>query len=98
MFLIYHQVLLPREEYFPCVFFLHLPFFVLGAVLDDSLNMRLVVHVLHQFVTGSVSHLISSVLISCLAPVEILLIDPILAVIIPGISNECDVLTHAVRG
>ena len=95
MFLIYLQVLIHCEEDIPCFFFLDLPLFVRGAIRINDLNTHLVVHVLHQFVTGYVIH---HGLMSFLAPVEIVHIDPILAVIIPRISNECNILTNVVRG
>ena len=46
-FIIYPQVLFPREEHISCYVLADLSFFHIGAVGNYGLNTRLVVHVLH---------------------------------------------------
>ena len=65
-----------REKDVPCGWFLDTPLLVLGAVHNDGLDTRLVVHVLHQFVASLVSPLVRPGLIAFLASVEILHIYP----------------------
>ena len=73
-------------------------FFILGAVRNDGLDTRLVVHVLHQLVASHVSQLIRPGLMAFCAPIEILHIDPIIATGIPKIETECDISIILVRG
>jgi hypothetical protein len=55
-------------------------------------------HVLHEFITGFLSHTSRPGLKSQLASEEILHIDAMYLIIISRMSNECDVLSNVVRG
>ena len=87
-----------REEDVPCGWFLDTPLLNVSARHNNGLDTRLIVHVLHQLVASLVSLLIRPGLMAFLAPVEILHIYQIIAIIIPKIETECDILTILVRG
>ena len=61
-------------------------------VLDHGLDVRLVVHVLDEFVGGFVSHNIHLGLVSLLASKEYAMYP----IIISRMSNQCDVLRNVV--
>ena len=82
-----------REKDVPCGWFLDTPLLELGAVHNDGLDTRLVVHVLHQLVASLVSLLVRPGLMAFLAPVEILHIYQIIVIIIPKIDTQCDIST-----
>ena len=98
MFYIYLHVFLPGQPHVSCLSFVDLHSKVGSVVCYDGLDARLVMHVLHEFITGFVSHTSRLGLISLLASEEILHIDAMYPVIISRKSNECDVLSNVVRG
>ena len=62
--------------------------------VDDALDLRLIVHVLHEFVASIVGHNRRPLL----APVKFLQIKTMDQVIITKMFNECDVFTSFSRG
>jgi hypothetical protein len=98
MFYTYLQVLFPSQPHVSCLSIVDLHSKVGSVVCYDGLNVRLVMHVLHEFITGFVSHTSCPGLKFLLASEEILHIDAMYPVIIPRMSNECDVLSNVVRG
>ena len=66
------------------------------VTVNNGLVVCLVMHVLHEFITGFLSHTSRPGLISLLASKEILHIDMMYHVIISRMSNECDVLRNIV--
>ena len=63
------------------------------TIVDDALNLRLIMHVLHEFNASTVSHNRCPLLLSLVTPVKILHIKMMDHVIINKMFNECDVLT-----
>ena len=68
------------------------------AEVDDALDLRLIVHVLHEFVASIVVYNRRPLLLPLLAPVKILHIKTMDQVIITKMFNECDVFTSFSRG
>ena len=98
MFNIYLYVFFPGQPHVSCLIFVDLRTKVGSVVCYDGLDARLVMHVLHEFITGFVSHTSRPGLIYLLASEEILHIDAMYPVIISRMSNEYDVLSNVVRG
>ena len=82
----------------PCLFFFNLHGSVLSVELDDGLDARLVVHVLHELLGGLFRDGLRLGLESLLASVEVLHIEAMYKVIISRMSSEGDVLSNVVRG
>lgn len=59
----YLQVLLACQLHSSCLFFWDAPMKKIGTVVDDALNLRLVVHILHEFAGSVVNHSPSQVLV-----------------------------------
>jgi hypothetical protein len=98
MFFIFLQVLFPGQSSVSCLSFVDLHSKDLCVVCYDSLDARLVMHVLHEFRTCFLSHTIRPGLKFRLASEEILHIDTMYPIIISRMSNEYDVLSNVVRG
>ena len=71
---------------------------MLSIVVDDGLDARLVVHVLHELLGGFFRDGGRLGLVPLLASVEVLHIDVMYTVITPRMSSECDVLSNVVQG
>ena len=63
------------------------------TIVDNALDLRLIMHVLHEFNASIVSHNRHPLLVSLITPVKILHIKMMDHVIIEKILNECDVFT-----
>ena len=98
MFYIYLQELFPGQVHCSCLFFFNLHPSVLSIVVDDGLDARLVVHVLHELLGGFFRDGGRLGLVPLLASVEVLHIDAMYTVITSRMSSECDVLSNVVRG
>ena len=97
MFYIYLHVLFQGQAHGSCRPFRDPLSKKFHMVLDHSLDARLIVHVLDEFLGGFVSHNIRLSLVSLLASKEILHIDAMYLVIISRMFNQCDVLSNVVR-
>ena len=97
MFYIYLQVLFRGQPHGSCHTFRDPHSKNFSVVLDHGLGVRLVVHVLDEFLGSFVSHNICLGLVSLLASKEILHIDAMYPIIISRMSNQCDVLSNIVR-
>ena len=98
MFYIYLQEWFPGQVHCSCLFFFNLHPSVLSIVVDDGLDARLIVHVLHELLGSFFSDGGRLDLIPLLASIEVLHIDTIYTVITSRMSSECDVLSNVVRG
>ena len=98
MFYIYLQELFPGQVHCSCLFFFNLHPSVLSIVVDDGLDARLIVHVLHELLGGLFRDGLRLGLESLLASVEVLHIEAMYKVIISRMSSEGDVLSNVVRG
>jgi hypothetical protein len=85
------------QAHLSCLSFVDLQSKEVSVVCYDGLDARLVMHVLHEFLIGSLSHPSRLWLKSLLAYEEILHIDAMYAVIILRMPNQCDVLSNVVR-
>ena len=97
MFYIYLQELFPGQVHCSCLFFFNLHPSILSIVVDDGLDARLVVHVLHKLLGSFFRDGGRLGLVPLLASVEVLHIDATYAVITSRMSSECDVLSNVVR-
>ena len=98
MFYIYLQELFPGQVHCSCLFFFNLHPSVLSIVVDDGLDARLIVHVLHELLGGFFRDGGRLGLVPLLASIEVLHIDAMYTVITSRMSSECDVLSNVVRG
>ena len=98
MFYIYLQELFLDQVHCSCLFFFNLHPSVLSIVVDDGLDARLVVHVLHELLGGFFRDGGRLGLVPLLASIEVLHIDAMYTVITSRMSSECDVLSNVVRG
>ena len=98
MFFAYTHELVLGQVHCPCLFFFNLHGSVLSVELDDGLDARLVVHVLHELLGGLFRDGLRLGLESLLASVEVLHIEAMYKVIISRMSSEGDVLSNVVRG
>ena len=98
MFYIYLQQLFLGQVHCSCLFFFNLHPSVLSIVVDDGLDARLVVHVLHELLGGFFRDGGRLGLVPLLASIEVLHIDAMYTVITSRMSSECDVLSNVERG